>query len=182
MSSPESVSSRMAELRLHERELEDLVALLLAAGEADVHSPLEQRFVHVQYLDLVAHLCEEVHRVELGLPAMPAERVDRRLEEVGVVHAGDLDRVLEGEEHAFAGPLFRREVEQRVPFEEDLPSGHLVAVAARQHVRQRALARAVRAHDGVDFTRRDAEVDPGEDVLSIHRGAQILDFEHRSCS
>ena len=43
---------------------------------------------------------------------MLADRVQRRFEEVGVVHAGDLDRILERHEHALAGALFRIHREQ----------------------------------------------------------------------
>jgi hypothetical protein len=39
-------------------------------------------------------------------------RVQRGLQEVGVVHAGDLDRVLEGEEQAGARALFGGQREQ----------------------------------------------------------------------
>ena len=46
------------------------------------------------------------------LAAVAADRVERRAQEVGVAHAGDLDRVLEGEEEALAGALFGVELEQ----------------------------------------------------------------------
>jgi hypothetical protein len=41
MSRPESVSSRMQKFRLEQRHLQDLHALLLAAGEADIERALE---------------------------------------------------------------------------------------------------------------------------------------------
>ncbi len=46
--------------------------------------------------------------------------------------------------------------------------------------RQRGLARAVRAHDGVDLARRDREVDALEDLLAADGGPQVLDLERAS--
>ena len=53
-----------AQLRLQHRHLEDLVALLLAAGEALVDRPLEQVLVDVQDLQLLLDELEEVRGVE----------------------------------------------------------------------------------------------------------------------
>ena len=63
-------------------------------------------------LHLLAHELQELHRVELLLAAMLAHRVERGLEEVDVVHARDLDRILEREEHALARALLGRQREQ----------------------------------------------------------------------
>src|SRR6185369_211687 len=93
--------------RIQDRHLEDLVALLLAAGEAFVHRPLDERLVDVHDLGLLLHQGEEVDGVQLRLSAMLADRVGGRLQEIDVADAGDLDRILEGQEHAFARPLFR---------------------------------------------------------------------------
>ena len=90
---------------LEHRHLEDLVALLLAAREALVDRAVEQRLVHLHQLHLLAHQLEEVDGVELRQAAVLAHGVERRLEEVGVADAGDLDRVLEGQEDALAGAL-----------------------------------------------------------------------------
>ena len=97
------------EPRLEHRHLEDLVALLLAAGEALVHGALQELLVHLDELHLLAHEGEEVHRVELALAARLADRVERGLQEVAVGDAGDLDRILEGEEDPLARALFGRE-------------------------------------------------------------------------
>ena len=59
-----------------------------------------------------AHGPEELAGVELGLAAMAALRVERGAQEIHVVHARDLDRVLEGEKHALARPLVRRHREE----------------------------------------------------------------------
>ena len=143
MSRPESVSSRMAQLRVEHGHLEDLVALLLAAGEALVDRPLEQLVVDVQELHLLLDQLEEVRGVELFLAAVLADGVEGGAEEVGVADAGDLDGVLEGEEDALAGALLGVHVEQVLALEEDLALGDLVGVAAGEDAGQGALAGAV---------------------------------------
>ena len=143
MSRPESVSSRMAELRIEHGHLEDLVALLLAAGEALVDRPLEQVLAHVEELHLLLDELEERRGVELRQAAVLADGVDGRPEEVGVADAGDLDGILEGEEDALAGPLLGVQFQQILALEEDLALGDLVGVAAGEDAGERALAGAV---------------------------------------
>ena len=94
------------ERRLEHRHLEDLVALLLAAGEALVDraaaaSPGPCRAASPSRCTS----CRNSIGVELRLAAVLAHRVERRLEEVGVGDAGDLDRILERQEDALAGAL-----------------------------------------------------------------------------
>ena len=48
MSRPESVSSRTATLGFNSSNWSDLVALLLAAGEAFVDAPLRERWIEVE--------------------------------------------------------------------------------------------------------------------------------------
>ena len=133
--------------RLQHRHLEDFVALFLAAGEADIDRALQQIFADLEQLQLGAHGAQELAGVELGLAAMAAAGVERGAQEIGVVHAGDLDRVLEGEEHALARPLVGRHREQVAALIGDAALGDLIAVAPGQHRGQRRLARAVRPHD-----------------------------------
>ena len=46
-----------------------------------------------------------------------------------------------------------------------------------EHLRERALAGAVRAHDGVDLAGVHGEVDPLRISLSPTRGVEIFNFE-----
>ena len=112
--------------------------------------------------------------------AVAAPGIDRRAQEIGVVHARDLDRVLEGQEHALAGPLVGRHVEQVAPEIADAALGDLVTLAPGQHRRQGRLAGAVRPHDRVHLARRDREVDPLQDLAPIigEPRMQVFDFEH----
>ena len=52
-----------------------------------------------------------------------------------------------------------------------------VQFAARQHLRQRALARPVGAHDGVHFAGIHREIDALENFAIANRGVQIFNFE-----
>ena len=56
-------------------------------------------------------------------------------------------------------------------------AGDLVRRIARQHLRERALARAVRAHDRVDFAGVHGEVDALEDRLIADAGFEVFNDE-----
>src|SRR3972149_1744533 len=71
-----------------------------------------------------------------------AEEVDHR-------HAGDGRGVLHGEEEAAAGALVRPQRRHVLALEIDVAGGDLVARVAHEGVGERALAGAVRPHDGV---------------------------------
>ena len=83
------------------RHLQDLRALLLAAGEAVVEVARGERAVDVEQLDRVLELGAEL----LDLDRLLALGVDRHAQEVGDRDARDRDRVLEGEEQAGLGAL-----------------------------------------------------------------------------
>src|SRR5690606_34456857 len=166
------------ELGFEHRELEDLVALLLAAGEALVDAALEQAVVQVQHRHLLAHALEELHRVQFLLAARAALRVQGRAQEIGVVHARDLDRVLEGEEQAGRGPLLGRQRQQVATLEGHFAGGDLVALAPRQHVAQGGLAGAVGTHDGVHLAGLYVEAESLEDLAAVDGGVEVVDLEH----
>ncbi len=179
MSRPESVSSRIASCRVEDRHLEDLVALLLAAGEALVDGAVEEGLLHLDELRLLVEEREEVDRVELGLPAVLAHGVDRGAQEVRVRDARDLHGILEREEHALARAHLGRHGEKVHALEPGGALRHDVAGPPRQDVRERALARPVRAHDRVHLARADDEVDPLEDLVPVFLdgSVKIRDFE-----
>jgi hypothetical protein len=156
-----------------------LVALLLAAREALVDGARRERLGHLHKLQLLLQQGQEVHGVELGLSAMGSYRVERSLEEVVVGNTRDLDRVLEGEEDPRTGAFFGLEGAEVLSVEEDLAAGDLVARLSSQNVGERTLARAVRAHDGVDLARPQGEVDALQDRSVTCAGAQIPDLEDR---
>lgn len=92
-----------------------------------------------------------------------------------VADAGDLHRVLEGQKHALARAIFRIQLQQILAFEGDFPFGHFIFFTPGQRGGQRALARAVRPHDGVHFARFDLQIQSLEDLVAFHADFQILD-------
>jgi hypothetical protein len=114
------------------------------------------------------------------LAARLALRVQRRAQEGHVADAGDLDRVLEGEEQPVGGTLLRVHLQQVLAVQRGRAVRHLVAGAARQYVGKGRLARAVRPHDRVHAARFDIEVDALEDdfVFFLKFHVQIFDIKH----
>ena len=100
-------------------------------------------------------------------------------QEVGVADAGDFDRVLESQEDALARALLGRHLKEVLAVERDRAGRDRVHLAAGEHLRERALARAVRPHDGVHLARVDGQVDPLEDLLAVDFRAKAADFEKR---
>src|SRR5262245_64688835 len=86
------------QLRLEHGHLQNLVALLLAAGEAFVDRAVDEARVHLDYLQLLADQVVEFQRVKLVSPLELRLFVVGHAQEVGVAHAGTLDRVLKGHE------------------------------------------------------------------------------------
>ena len=167
------------EVRLQQLELQDLVALLLAAREALVDVALGERLVHP----------EVRHRLATSLTQVRTDgrlAVDRGLrgaEEVRDGHAGDLDGVLHREEEAGAGTRVDRHLEHVLAVEQDLALDDVVLRVAGDRVGERGLAGAVRAHDRVDLALLDDEVDAAEDLaralVGLDVDVQVLDLEHR---
>ena len=112
-SRPESISSRTANFGSQHRELQRLGALLLAAGELDVHAAVEE---------LLRDTEARRPRRAIRAPSSSASRrwprsaASRRSTDA---HAGDLDRVLHREEQPARGPLLRGEAEQLLAVDRD---------------------------------------------------------------
>src|SRR5574341_963371 len=62
-------------------------------------------------------------------------------QEVGVAHAGNLNRVLKRQEDAFARPFVRLDLQQVFAFVDHFAFGDLVRRVAGEHFGQRAFAR-----------------------------------------
>jgi hypothetical protein len=150
-----------------------------AAGEADVDRAVQEALVHLHGVQLFAHQLQELEGIGLGLAAVLALGVVGLLQQVDVLHPGDLHRVLEAQQQAFAGALLGLQCEQILAHVFHGAAGHLVAVAAAEDLAERALARAVRTHDGVDLARLHLEVDALEDGGSVfHPCLQVGDLQH----
>jgi len=149
----------MARSGFEHGHLENFIAFLFAAGETGVDGAIEQGLIHLHGRHFGADQVEKVHGVELGLAGAFADGVQRGLEEIHVADAGDFHGILESEENAGLGALFGVEFEQVFAVIGDGTFGYGVELTAGQDLRQRALAGAVGAHDGVDFAGIDGEVD-----------------------
>ena len=158
--------------------MQDLIALLLATGETLVDGAIEELFVHLHQFHLLFDQGQEVHGIQFTQTAVFAHRVDRRLEQIDITHAGDLHRVLKGEKHPFAGPLLGRQLEKVIALEPYFAAHHLITLAARQDIGQGALAGTVGPHDGVHLTGLDLEIDALKNGLAVHVYFQILDTQH----
>ncbi len=164
---------------LQHEHLEDLVALALPAREPVVDRTVEQGAVHVHQATLGVDEGEELDRSELLLAAGAALGVERGAQEVHGGHAGDLDGVLEAEEHPGRGALLGGHRQQVGAVVEGPPAGHLVGVPPGEDMGQGALARPVGAHHGVDLAVGDLERKPVEDFGAADRGVQVVDDEHQ---
>ena len=160
------------EARLQQRHLQNLVALLLATGEAFIDAAAEKLRAHLEQLHLLAHEVVELERVQFVLATLRLQRVVGHAQKLAVGHAGNLDRVLEREKHTGERPRFRSHPEQILPVELRRACRHRVGRVTCQHFGERALARAVGAHDGVHFTAPDGEVQALEDLDAVDAGAQ----------
>ena len=132
----------------------------------------------MENLHLFLNQREKLDCVEFGLAFGLADLVKRRLQKVGGVHAGDFDRVLEGQEHPGARSLLGSHVEKVLAAVKNAAFGHFIAFATRQDGRQRALAAAVGPHDGVHLSRVDGQVHALEDFFVFHSGVQVFYFKY----
>ena len=167
------------ERRFQQRHLQYLVALLLAAREAHVERAPHHAVVDAERRPLRLDQLEELHRVQFLLAAMPAAGVDRGLEEGGTPHARNLDRVLEGEEDAGERPFLDAHGQQVRAPPGYRAAGHRVALAAGDHVGQRALAGAVGPHDRVHLALVQRQVEAVQDRLAVGGRVQVFDRQHR---
>ena len=167
--------------RLQHRHLQDLDALLLAAGEPVVEVALSELARDLQVLHRGEHVLAKLrhrHGVVLAARARLPDRVQRRAHEAGNGHAGNGVRVLEGEEEPELRALVGAQLAEVLPVEERLAAGDLVGRVAHQRVGERRLARAVRAHQRVNLARADREIDSLDDLGAVlQRDVQILQFE-----
>jgi hypothetical protein len=113
-----------------------------------------------------------------GSAARLALRVQRGAQEIGVVDARDLDRILEREEQPERSARLGLELEQVPALELHRARGDLVALATGQHVAQRGLAGAVRTHDRVHLARVHREREALQDFLARDPDMEVVDLQH----
>ena len=174
MSRPESVSSRKLTFGSRNRHLEDFVTLLFATAHAVVHAAFTIAFVHFEQVHLFFAELLEIFVAHFGLAEEGALAVERHLQEFHVVHARNFGRVLRADEEAGIGTFVDFHLEQVLAVEFYGTAIDMVGAAidmvggvACNHFGERAFAGAVRAHDGVDFSRLDLKIDPFQDLGAV---------------
>jgi len=166
------------ELGPDDPHLHHLVALLLAAREADVDRAFQHLVIEPETGSFRASNFDELGARQRRLAALLALRVERLAQELQIGDAGDLDGILEAQEQAGGGALVRRHVEQVGAVEGGRALGHLIAGPAAERVGERRLARAIGAHDRMDLARIDRERDALEDRLAGGFGVEVLNVQH----
>jgi hypothetical protein len=123
---------------------------------------------------------DEVRRQQFGLAARLALRVHRSFQEGHGGDAGDLQRVLEGEEDAGGGARIGLHLQHVLAIEQDLAVEDLIVLLAGDDIAQRRFAGAVGAHDRGDLAVFDGEVQAIDDLLVLVSDFddEIANFEH----
>src|SRR5262249_20358262 len=122
---------------------------------------------------------QEFHGVQLRLALVLANLVERGLQEVGAVYAGNLHGILKGEKNTLTRAFLGVHLQQIRSLVNHLARSDIITVAPRQDCRQRAPAAAVWAHDGMDLARVDRQADALEDLLFLHARVEVFDFKYR---
>ena len=164
--------------RLEQRHLQDVHALLLAAREPDVEGPLHDVLADLEGGGGFVDLLHEGRCRQLLLAALLALRVQRRAKEGHGADAGNLDRILEGQEHAGGGALLGRHLEDVLSIEDDLAALDVVVRLAGDDIGQRRLAGTVRPHDRGDLAVPDGEIEVVEDGVALDGDGEVSDVEH----
>src|SRR5665647_2318437 len=164
-------------LRVQHLHLEDLGALLLAAGKTRVDVAVTKIGVHPQLGHGGLHLLAP----EAQLGRLAVDRGLGRAQEVGDRDAGHLDRVLHGEEDTGAGTLVDLHREDVLTIKGHSALGDGVFRVAGDAVGQGRLAGAVGPHDGVGLPRLHGQVHAAQDlldaVLRVDRDMQVANFQ-----
>ena len=106
-----------------------------------------------------------------------ANCVERGAHEICIAYSRNLHRILECQKDAFASRVFSFHGEEVFAVIKNLAVGYVVCFAPCQHLRERTLAGAVRAHDGMHLSRVHGEVNSLQDLVIINLNVQVLNFQ-----
>ena len=158
------------ELRLEKRQLQGLVALLLASRQVDVQRARHEIGAEV---DATGFLGDE--GVELFCVA--STRGKGLAHHVVDVNTGYLGWVLHHQVQTRKGTLPCLLAQQFFAVDCDGTGDDVVSGLAHDDARHRRLAGPVRAHDGVHLARLHGEVDAVQNLLAGNAGLQVGDRE-----
>ena len=115
--------------------------------------------------------------IPVGPPVRTATGARAAASDVDQRHPGHLDGVLHAEEQTGPGPLPGGQGQEVDTVEGHRPLEDLVAGPAHQHMGQRALARPVGAHDGVDLAAAHGQGHPLQDLAARDAGPEPFDAQ-----
>ena len=162
---------------LQHRHLEDLVFLLLAAGESFVHRAVIEFIRQLEHLFLLTHQRQKLFRTQRFFAFIRTLGIDRCTHEIGHTHAGYLYRILKTKEYARACAHFGCHLQEVLAFQVHLTARHFIGRITGQHRTQRTLARSVRTHDSMHLAFVDHEVHALQYLFAAYRGMQIFYFK-----
>ena len=165
------------EPRLEQRHLQNLVAFLFAAGEADIDRAAQHLAVDGELLCRRGQPLLKLRNGELGLAALLALRVERGTQELDGRDAGNFQRILERQEQARGGALVGRHVEQVLAVEAHRTCRRRVVGPPGEHIGQRRFSRAVRPHDGMHLAGVHGEVEAPQNGLAVDLDVQIFNVQ-----
>src|SRR5262252_3862562 len=122
------------ELGLQQRHLQNLVALLLAAGEAYVYRAPQQVHIDRKLRGVLAYALREFGRRQFRLAARLTLRVDGGAQKRHSGDAWDLKRILECQEDTACGAFVGRQFQRIGAFVHHFAANHLIARLPGQHM------------------------------------------------
>src|SRR3989304_5809502 len=158
--------------------MEDLVSLLLTAGESLIHRTVQERFLHVHKPHPLPYELEKIHSVQLFQPPMLSDGVQCGFQEIRVRDSRDLHRILEGQEDTAASPFLRVHLEEVFSFIRYGSPGHGIDIPSGKHCCERAFSGAVGTHNRVHLARVHPEVDASQDLIAVDAGMQVSNLKH----
>ena len=152
--------------------MQDFIPLFLAAGKTLVDRSRCERAFHVEQVHFLVQLGVIIGRLQLF--AFRQARLHRGPEEICDGHAGDFAWILESHEEAFARAFVGLELKKIFAIHHYVALGYVVVRMTGEHLCKRALAGAIRPHDGVHFTARHSQAEPADNLLVRDRHVQVF--------
>ena len=161
------------ELGLEHEHLQNFGLFLLAAGKAHVQVTLGIALVHMQKRHGLLELFLKVPQPQTVAGLLLERAADERAQR----YAGDLQRILEGEENAFFRPLVDGERGDILTVEQNRACGDAVGRIAGDGVAERRLAGAVRSHENMGLVLTDGQIHAVQDLLFLDPHVQVTDLQ-----
>src|SRR5699024_1199467 len=168
-----------SELCLEKVKLHNLVALLLAAGEALVNGTSDEGLVDMPTLTSLLQLVITLTK----LSCFAANSGDSGAHALAHLHASNRGWVLHSEEKTCACTLINLKIDDVLAIEKNFTLGNLITRMTSDNVGQGGLARAVRAHDCMGLTGVNGQVNALENCFWLcaflawqDLGVEVLNF------